>query len=67
MNEYRLNLNKAYSGLFLGTGILCAYMISLEKTEFVYKTFLETLCCCTNNRWRPNYCKADFEKAIHLG
>jgi hypothetical protein len=42
-------------------------MISLEKTEFIYKLFLETINYLANGRWQPRYCRVDFEKAIHLG
>jgi hypothetical protein len=51
----------------LGIGVLCAYMISKERTQNVYKLFMETLIELTKGEWHPRYCKADFEKAIHNG
>jgi hypothetical protein len=51
----------------LGVGVLVAYMISNEKTEATYRTSIETTYKETNFQWHPQYCKCDFEKAIHQG
>jgi len=50
-----------------GCGVPCAYMISKEKTSTVYKLFIETINNITHGQWRPEYCKCDFERALHLG
>jgi len=51
----------------VGCGVPCAYMISKEKTSTVYKLFIETINNITHGQWRPEYCKYDFERALHLG